>query len=67
MHDGRNPLHGRGPAAVIEDVGDDEVEPLAWHGSADLLGLAEADALICFPAGDRTHEAGSRLDVYLLE
>jgi molybdopterin molybdotransferase len=65
VHRGERPTYH--PARLKPGPDGDEVEPLAWHGSADLLGLAEADALVCFPAGDRTHEAGSRLDVYLLE
>lgn len=32
------------------------VEPLSWKGSGDLRTLAQADALICFPAGDITYE-----------
>lgn len=42
------------------------VEPLRWQGSADLRTLAEADALVCFPAGDREFAVGDRLRVVLL-
>jgi len=47
------------PARLERDSGGaSTLEPLAWHGSADLRGLAEANALACFAAGDRTYEAG---------
>jgi len=39
------------------------VTPLRWAGSADLRGLAEANALAVFPAGDRTFAAGESLTV----
>jgi len=32
--------------------------PLAWAGSADLLGVARADGLAVFPAGDRVFREG---------
>ena len=31
------------------------VKPLRWHGSADLRALSQANALICFPAGDKDY------------
>ena len=42
------------------------VEPLKWHGSADLRTLVEADALVCFEAGDRHYKAGSQVRVLKL-
>ncbi len=44
-------------------TGDHTVEPLIWRGSADLSALTEANGLICFPAGDRTFNAGEVVDV----
>ena len=43
------------------------VSPLRWAGSADLRGLAEANALAVFPAGDRTFAAGESLTVLPLD
>ena len=43
------------------------VEPLDWAGSSDLAGLARANALACFPAGNSTHAAGSTVDILRLE
>jgi hypothetical protein len=34
------------------------VEVQDWAGSADLLGLAHADGLAHFPAGDRVFQSG---------
>ncbi len=42
------------------------VEPLKWHGSADLRTLAEADGLAYFPAGDREYETREEVDVHPL-
>ncbi|MEX0936582.1 MAG: gephyrin-like molybdotransferase Glp [Pirellulales bacterium] len=53
------------PAKVIENDGERLAEPIAWQGSADLRNLAGADGLIFFPAGDRTHAAGSEVTVLL--
>jgi len=43
------------------------VRPVAWHGSADLRGLSEANALAIFPAGERIFKAGEIIDVLLLD
>ena len=40
------------------------VEPLAWHGSADLRTFLQADALVLFPAGDRRFQAGDAVSVF---
>jgi molybdopterin molybdotransferase len=34
------------------------IEPLKWAGSADLLGVAQADGFAVFPAGDRDFQIG---------
>jgi molybdopterin molybdotransferase len=39
------------------------VRPLAWFGSADLRGLAQANALVLFPAGEHRHRAGEHFPV----
>jgi len=49
------------------DDGRSHVTPAAWQGSADLHGLAAANALVAFPPGDRTYAAGETVDVLLLE
>jgi molybdopterin molybdotransferase len=41
-------------------------EPVTWRGSADLRGVAEANVLAIFPAGDRVWQAGEDIDVLLL-
>ncbi len=38
------------------------VKPLSWRGSADMLTVSRADCLIYFPPGERTFEAGSKLE-----
>jgi molybdopterin molybdotransferase len=43
------------------------VKPLSWAGSADLRGLVDANALIVFPAGDRTYSAGETVEVLRLD
>jgi molybdopterin molybdotransferase len=67
VHRGDRPTYhpsvlSRGPA----DTGDRHVEPVTWHGSADLRALAAANALALFPAGSRTHAAGEIVEVLLL-
>lgn len=39
------------------------VEPVRWRGSADLRGLAAAEVLVHFPAGDHRFAAGEMVDV----
>jgi molybdopterin molybdotransferase len=41
-------------------------EPVQWRGSADLRGITRANALLIFPGGDRTWQAGDQFDVLLL-
>jgi molybdopterin molybdotransferase len=43
------------------------VTPLPWAGSADLRGLVDANALIAFPAGDRSYSAGEDVQVLVLD
>lgn len=38
------------------------IEPLAWRGSADLRCLAAANALACFPPGERTFSPGDTIE-----
>jgi molybdopterin molybdotransferase len=42
------------------------VEPLRWKGSGDLRTLVEANALACFPSGDRAYRAGEVIPVLRL-
>jgi len=44
-----------------------EAEPLPWTGSADLVGLAQADGLLALPAGGRRHEPGEDVEVCIFE
>ena len=43
-----------------------QVQPIAWHGSSDLLALGSADGLIYFPGGSATHDAGKKVEFYPL-
>jgi molybdopterin molybdotransferase len=43
------------------------VGPVPWFGSADLRGLARANALILFPIGDHRHRKGQLLTVFPLD
>lgn len=40
------------------------VRPVDWRGSFDLRATAEANAMILFPAGERTYAAGEMVPVY---
>jgi molybdopterin molybdotransferase len=42
------------------------VEPTHWQGSADLRGFVGANAMIAFPAGDRSYQAGETVSILLL-
>ena len=50
----------------MDENGTHHVQPIRWHGSADLASLAEADALIAFEPGDREYAARQVVDVLLL-
>jgi molybdopterin molybdotransferase len=56
------------PAKYAQDCepGNIRVEPLKWHGSADLFTLAHADCLIVFPSGERRFADGEFVDIYPL-
>jgi molybdopterin molybdotransferase len=43
------------------------VRPVKWFGSADLLGLTRANALVLLPAGDHQHRAGQVFEVLELD
>jgi molybdopterin biosynthesis enzyme len=43
------------------------VRAVPWFGSADLRGLARANALLALPAGDHQHRAGGTFPVVALE
>ncbi len=51
-------LHSKGARLVVA--------PLQWRGSADLRATVDANALIHFPAGDRTYPAEQTVDVIRL-
>ncbi|MBC8874200.1 MAG: molybdopterin molybdotransferase MoeA [Planctomycetes bacterium] len=55
------------PAVLREDSGETLVEPLDWHGSADLPTLARANGLAMFPAGRLGFEQGEPISVLLLD
>ena len=48
------------------DTGADgpRVTPISWNGSSDLRSTANADAMILFPAGDRSYESGEWVEVF---
>jgi molybdopterin molybdotransferase len=60
VHRGDRPTYH--PARWVRRSGDAAtagvIEPLAWAGSADLLGVARADGLAVFQAGDRVFREG---------
>lgn len=51
------------PAALEQTGRQWQATPLVWHGSGDLRGLVDADALIYFPPGERLYEAGQVVEV----
>lgn len=68
VHQGDRPTYWPGvceAAAESNATGDalPTATPLAWHGSGDLRGIVPADCLICFPSGDKEHDAGEIVDV----
>ena len=50
-----------------ESLASRTVTPLPWAGSADLRGLVDANALVAFPAGDRSYAAGDEVQVLVLD
>jgi molybdopterin biosynthesis enzyme len=64
-HRGDRPTYH--PALLSTDsAGGPIIAPLRWAGSADLRGLAAANALAIFPAGDHTYAAGEAVEVQRL-
>lgn len=63
-HRGDRPTYWPGRSEHRDDVevtDPQTVLPLKWHGSGDLRALADADGLLCFPAGDRRYEVGDEI------
>lgn len=54
------------PAAYRQTPEGPRVEPLTWHGSADLATLVRANAFVVMPAGDRPYVPGETVEVHLL-
>jgi molybdopterin molybdotransferase len=63
-HRGDRPTYH--PAVLVASPDGPMVEPTVWKGSADLRGFAGANALIVFPAGDKTYRAGDAVEVLSL-
>ena len=38
--------------------------PVKWHGSSDLRATVEANAMVLFPAGDRTFQPGEIVEIF---
>lgn len=55
------------PARLRQTERGEQVEILAWQGSADLRCLAEANCLAYFPADQAEFHAGQLVEVYLLD
>lgn len=55
------------PARLRTTATGEQVEVLAWQGSADLRCLAEANCLAFFPAEQSDFAAGEVVEVYLLD
>jgi len=51
----------------LADNGQPHAQAVSWHGSADLRGLAAANALLSFPPGDRLYRAGEVVEILLLD
>jgi molybdopterin biosynthesis enzyme len=48
--------------AGADPAGSPTIEPLPWHGSADLLATSGADGFAIFGAGDRDYVPGEIVD-----
>ena len=64
QHRGDRPTYH--PAVLSAANGQSLIKTLSWQGSADLCGLAAANALAVFEAGDRHYAAGETVDALLL-
>ncbi len=54
------------PSRLASIDGAWSIEPLRWQGSGDLCTLAQANALACFPPGDRAYVAGETVSAIRL-
>jgi molybdopterin molybdotransferase len=63
-HRGERPTYHPARLATIE--GHVRIAPLRWQGSGDLRTFVEANALACFPSGDRAYCAGETIRVLRL-
>ncbi len=67
-----SPHHHRGdrptyfPARLSFVDGQQQVELLAWKGSADLRTLSSANCLAYFPQGERSYQTGDEVSVAML-
>ena len=66
-HRGDRPTYQPAVLQATEPSNPPSVAPLRWAGSADLRGLVDANALIAFPAGDRSYSAGETVEVLRLD
>jgi molybdopterin molybdotransferase len=66
-HRGDRPTYQPAVLHATEQSNPPLVAPLRWAGSADLRGLVDANALIVFPAGDRSYSANETVAVLLLD
>lgn len=64
-HRGDRPTYHPGQLELSESG--HRVTPLDWKGSADQKTLVAANCLVCFPAGNSEYDAGSQLQVVLLD
>jgi molybdopterin molybdotransferase len=55
------------PAFLVFEESGPEVDPSPWFGSADLRGLASANAFVVFPPTDELFEAGRRCPVLVVD
>ncbi len=66
-HSGDRPTYHPAVLSVGESGGAATVTLLSWAGSGDLRGLADANALVAFAAGDRQYKVGENVGVLPLE
>ena len=55
------------PAVLTFEPSGPAVEPAPWFGSADLRGLANANAFVILPPGDEIFPAGQSCDVLVVD
>jgi molybdopterin molybdotransferase len=66
-HRGDRPTYHPAVVESLHDKAGPTVAPLRWFGSADLRGLADANALVIFPAGDFSYAVGEPTQVLLID